>query len=206
MPQPHPSKLSTTTSLVSPKREHSRVRLLIVAAVCATVFALAGCATPAVPDGAKPDAADTGSSTSETTDDESPAEPAEPVDDGAQAESCDWDAPRISGSAEVPSGQDGVLAEVLVGAWQHTHTDDGSGFVEVTNDHRFVFPSADRMLYCQNVPGETDFAENVADIVLNDTLLDLPSKYDYTVIAWDADTMLWDNPVGGGYVYLLQRR
>jgi hypothetical protein len=112
----------------------------------------------------------------------------------------------MSGAAEVPSGQNGVLAELIVGAWQHTHTDDGSGFVEVTNDHRFVFPSADRMLYCQNVPGETDFAENAADIVLDGTLLDLPSAYDYTVLAWDADTMLWDNPVGGGYVYLLQRR
>ncbi len=94
-----------------------------------------------------------------------------------------------------------------MGSWQHTHTDEGSGFEEVANDHRFVFPSSDRLLYCQHVPGATDHAENAANITLNDTKIELPGgKYGYTVTAWDDDTMLWDNPVGGGYIYLLQRR
>ena len=91
--------------------------------------------------------------------------------------------------------------------WQHTHTDGGSGFEEVTNDHRYVFPAPERMLYCQHVPGATEHAENAANVVLNDTAIELPGgKYAYTVTAWDEDTMVWDNPVGGGYVYLLQRR
>jgi hypothetical protein len=96
---------------------------------------------------------------------------------------------------------------VLVGSWQHTHTSEGAGFEEVTNDHRYVFPSPERMLYCQHVPGATDHAENAADVTLNGTEIELPGgKYGYTVTAWSEDTMLWDHPVGGGYVYLLQRR
>lgn len=96
---------------------------------------------------------------------------------------------------------------MLVGSWQHTHTDEGSGFEEVENDHRYVFTSPERMLYCQHVPGATEHDENAADVVLNDTAIELPGgKYAYTVTAWDQDTLVWDNPVGGGYTYLLQRR
>jgi len=113
----------------------------------------------------------------------------------------------LSAPADAPDGQLGELSEVLVGAWQHTHTDDGSGFEEVANDHRYVFSSSDRMLYCQHVPGATEHEENSANVVLNDTGIELPGgKYAYTVMAWDQDTLVWDNPVGGGYVYLLQRR
>lgn len=129
------------------------------------------------------------------------------MEEASQAEDCDWDAPRLSAAAEPPDGQEGELAEVLVGAWQHTHTDEGSGFEAVTNDHRYVFPSPDRMLYCQHVPGATDHAENAADVALNGTTIELPGgQYSYTITAWDAETVVWDNPVGGGYVYLLQRR
>lgn len=125
----------------------------------------------------------------------------------AQEETCDWDSPKLSAPAEVPEGQNGELAKLLVGSWQHTHTDEGSGFEEVTNDHRYVFPSPDRMLYCQHVPGATEYAENAADVVLNGTAIELPGgKYAYTVTAWDDDTLVWDNPVGGRYIYLLQRR
>ncbi|SJM52511.1 hypothetical protein CZ774_05665 [Frigoribacterium sp. JB110] len=96
---------------------------------------------------------------------------------------------------------------MLVGSWQHTHTDEGSGFEAVTNDHRFVFPSPDRMLYCQHVPGATEHEENAANVVLNSTRIEWGGgEYGYTVMAWDADTMVWDNAVGGGYIYLLQRR
>ncbi|PRZ41961.1 hypothetical protein CLV47_10789 [Antricoccus suffuscus] len=131
----------------------------------------------------------------------------EPAEAQVPQETCDWASPKVSGVAEVPVGQDGELAEVIVGSWQHTHTDEGNGFVATTNDHRYVFPSPDRMLYCQHVPGATDHDENAADIVLNGTTIELPGgKYSYTVTAWDEDTLVWDNPVGGGYVYLLQRR
>lgn len=142
---------------------------------------------------------------SEPTSDEDSSTESDEV--ALQDETCDWDSPRISGTVEPPAGQDGELAEVLVGAWQHTHIDDGDGFEESVNDYRFVFPSSNRLLYCQHVPGATDHADNAGDIVLNGTTIELPGgKYSYTVTAWDEDTMVWDNPVGGGSVYLLQRR
>lgn len=137
----------------------------------------------------------------------SSAATSEPVDDGEQAETCDWDSPKISGTGDAPKGQTGDLPAVLVGSWQHTHTDEGSGFEAVTNDHRYVLASPDRMLYCQHVPGATEHAENAADVTLNGATIELPGgKYGYTVTAWDEDTMVWDNPVGGGYLYLLERR
>src|SRR5690554_1681000 len=191
--QPHDSLVRTGPLL--------RVRWMIAVGVFAGVFAITGCSTsPAV------DAANPGSATDvETSENEPASEPAEEVQ--SQEETCDWDSPKISGTAEVPEAQDGELATVLVGSWQHTHTSEGAGFEEVTNDHRFVFPSPERMLYCQHVPGAPDHAENAADVTLNGTEIELPGgKYGYTVTAWNEDTMLWDNPVGGGYVYLLQRR
>lgn len=125
----------------------------------------------------------------------------------AQASTCDWEAPMLSAPADPPAGQAGDLPTILVGAWQHTHTDEGSGFEPVTNDHRYVFSSPEHMLYCQHVPGATEYAENAADIVLNGTTIELPGgTYSYTVMAWDENTLVWDNPVGGGYVYLLERR
>lgn len=167
------------------------------------VFALAGCAPEGSPSS---DGVNEQGSVSEAG---SPATEEGVPEQGnsSQEETCDWDSPRVSAPAEVPEGQDGELPKVLVGAWQHTHTDEGSGFEEVTNDHRYVFPSPERMLYCQHVPGATEYADNAANVVLNGTAIELPGgKYAYTVTAWDEDTMVWDNPVGGGYVYLLERR
>lgn len=172
----------------------------VISAVLALV--LAGCGTSAEPENAAEEAATTSASES-TASEDSPA----PSETQAQEETCDWDSPRVSGPAKAPAGQDGELAEVIVGAWQHTHIDDGNGFEETTNDHRYVFASPDRMLYCQHVPGTTDHAKNTGDITLNGTTIELPGgKYSYTVTAWDEDTLRWDNPVGGGSVYLLQRR
>lgn len=169
------------------------------------VVALAGCAPEGAP--AEDASQEQNSSTSESAPPESEDAEEEESEALVQEETCDWDSPKLSTPAEVPEGQNGDLSTVLVGSWQHTHTDEGSGFEEVTNDHRFVFPSPDRMLYCQHVPGVTEYAENAANVVLNDTAIELPGgKYAYTVTAWDEDTLVWDNPVGGGYVYLLQRR
>lgn len=181
-----------STSLSRPTRTP-----LIYAALA---LVLAGCGASAEPEKASGEPQSTAGVEAADSDD-SPAEAQ------TQEETCDWDSPRISGPAETPAGQDGVLAEVIVGSWQHTHTDGGNGFEETTNDHRFVFPSTDRMLYCQHVPGATDHAENAGDVTLNGTTIELPGgKYSYTVTAWDDDTMVWNNPVGNGYVYLLQRR
>lgn len=178
------------------------------AAVCAVLaLLLTGCGQEDSP-GEGQAAAEPGSSQSQAS--ESKEESLATSEEEAVSvteETCDWESPRLSTPADVPEGQSGELSEVLVGSWQHTHTDDGSGFEEVMNDHRYVFSSPERMLYCQHVPGATEHDENAADVVLNGTAIELPGgKYAYTVTAWDADTLVWDNPVGGGYVYLLERR
>lgn len=175
--------------------------------------ALGACGSPAVtsPDAELTDTQPPQSTEASGPDDTQEVEPQEasgevPAESAPQ-ETCDWEAPKLTGAGEAPEGQNGDLSEVIVGSWQHTHTDEGSGFEEVTNDHRYVFTSPDRMLYCQHVPGATDYAENGADIVLTETVIELPGgAYSYTITAWDEDRIVWDNPVGGGYVYLLQRR
>lgn len=118
------------------------------------MLALAGCdAQPASEASTQGDAASEQASSGAASASSEAAEPSptedaaeEPVEELSQAEDCDWDAPRLSAAAEPPEAQEGAPAEVLVGAWQHTHTDEGAGFEAVTNDHRYVFPSPDRML------------------------------------------------------------
>lgn len=183
--------------------DFSSLRRPTQAALICAALVLAGCGTSAEPDNTAGESVQT-PRTEPIPSQDSPAEAAETQ---AQEETCDWESPKISGTTEEPAEQEGKLAEMIVGSWQHTHTDEGSGFKATTNDHRYVFPSSDRMLYCQHVPGATDHDENAADIVLNGTTIELPGgKYSYTVTAWDEDTLVWDNPVGGGYVYLLKRR
>lgn len=175
--------------------------LVVVLAGCSAAETSAGSESGGGADAASESA---GSSASPARE---PEESAAAATEGSQEEDCDWDAPRVSAPANAPNGKDGELAEVLVGAWQHTHTDEGSGFEKVANDHRYVFPTPERMLYCQHVPGATEYADNAANVTLNGARIELPGgKYAYTVTAWDEDTLVWDNPVGGGYVYLLQRR
>lgn len=124
-----------------------------------------------------------------------------------QAESCDWDSPVLSAGASAPSGQDGDLTAIIVGAWQHTHIDSGSGFEPIEDkDIRYVFPSPERMLYCQHVPGVTEYAENGGDISWEDTGIVLPNgQVGYTVTAWDENSIVWKNEYEGSS-YLLQRR
>lgn len=187
----------------------SRRHVTAIALVAAGACVLAACASEGAPQLDEEVATPAGSAQEANEENPEPEEEssAEAGDELSQEETCEWDSPRISGAAEPTEAQAGELAEVLVGAWQHTHTDEGSGFDEVTNDHRFVFPAPDRMLYCQNVPGATENKENATDVVLNDTRIEWGGgEYGYTVLAWDADTMVWENPVGGGYLYLLQRR
>lgn len=199
---PHAHNLTTMPSHTLRTGMLPRARWMITVGVVG-VLALTGCSMSPTADGTNAGAS--AEDQVETPENEPAPEPAE--GDKGQEETCDWDSPKISGAAEAPDGQAGELETVLIGSWQHTHTSEGGGFEEVTNDHRFVFPSPERMLYCQHVPGATDHAENAADVTLHGTKIELPGgKYGYTVTAWSEDTMLWDNPVGGGYVYLLQRR
>ncbi|MEO6942852.1 MAG: hypothetical protein ABI238_03320 [Terrimesophilobacter sp.] len=139
-----------------------------------------------------------------------PAEPAGPTKlPATQEESCDWDSPRLdSGSADAPNGMGGDLATTLIGAWQHTHINEGAEFepLKSTTDIRYVFPSTSRMLYCQDVKGATAQAENAVNIALDGVKIVLPSpSIGYDVMAWTNDTMVWKNNRDGS-LYLLKRR
>ena len=125
-----------------------------------------------------------------------------------QEEDCGWASPKIAPAATVPTGTDGPLDVVLVGAWQHTHFDTGAGYEPVGDgtDVRYIFPSTERILYCQDVKGATSQAENAANFTLEGTEIVLPAPANgYAVVAWDADTMVWENHRDGSH-YLLQRR
>lgn len=179
----------------------------------ALAFLLLGCASPVADDPRSTgvlsalEGSDATDTTEATSDNESDADP-EPVPAPAtQEETCDWDAAALPGaSTATPGGQEGDLETVLIGAWQHTHFDVGGGFEPVEHDIRYVFPSVDRMLYCQHVPGITDHAENAGDITWDGETLVLPSgDAGYTVAEWDANTMVWINHFDDSR-YLLQRR
>lgn len=133
--------------------------------------------------------------------------PLEPTEVRTQAESCDWGTPAVSGGSAAPAGQDGDLKTVVVGAWQHTHFDTGSGWEALdSEDIRYVFPSATRMLYCQDVPGATHQAENAADIGWDGDRIAPPGSHPgFTVVAWSDDAMVWRNHTDDS-TYLLKRR
>lgn len=127
-----------------------------------------------------------------------------------QEENCGWDSARIdSGSATgAPSSPGADLSTVLIGAWQHTHINSGSGYeaVKPTSDIRYVFPSTAKLLYCQDVQGATSQAENAVNMQLEGTEIVLPSPATgYGVTAWNNDTMVWKNNRDGSF-YLLKRR
>lgn len=175
------------------------VTLLISALV------LAGCAAEPGPDGGTQPG--TSSSTSPETETEATTEPE--AGPPTQEETCGWDASRLeSGTATAPRDQNGDVGTALIGAWQHTHIDEGSGYeaVKPTTDIRYVFPSTTRMLYCQDVKGATNQAENAVDMTLDGLEIVLqPSGVSYGVVAWDANTMVWKNHRDGS-LYLLKRR
>lgn len=122
---------------------------------------------------------------------------------------CDWDSQRLAAgdASDEPAGEGSDLGQAILGSWQHTHIDEGSGFVALkpTTDIRFVL-SSDRVLYCQDVEGATNQSENSAPLILEGDEIVLPSPATgYKVVAWNENTMVWlnhrDDPL-----YLLQRR
>lgn len=143
-----------------------------------------------------------------TTEQVEPAPTEEPV--ASQAESCDWDNAKIDYGADagMPSEPGSAPAAAIIGAWQHTHIDTGSGFEPLSQgtDIRYVFPSTTRLLYCQDVTGATNQAENAVDIEINGTSIVLPAPATgYEMTAWTAESMLWTNERDGS-TYLLRRR
>lgn len=189
-------------------------RVLGLACAASLAFALASCAPepgdtkPDTPEASQPPAA-----TPEPAPEEKPAETpeAKPEEEKpearTQADSCEWEIPALASPSVVSvDGQEGDISELIVGSWQHTHFIKGDVFDTVDNDIRYVFPAADKLIYCQDVPGITDQAENRADISLDGLDIVLPgSAPGYTILAWTDSEMLWLNKLDNSK-YLLQRR
>lgn len=185
-----------------------RTRAAALSIFVVGVLALAGCAAESAPQDAATQPDQSAASNAPAKPDAAPEEDVEVVA-VTQDEDCGWASGPIVGDATgVPSGTEGSLDVVLIGAWQHTHFDTGAGYESLGagTDIRYIFPSTDRILYCQDVEGATQQAENAADMTLDGTELVLPSPASgYNVVAWDADTMVWENHRDGSH-YLLKRR
>lgn len=180
--------------------------LALVAGV--SMLALVGCAPEPGEPAPTSAAANDRSDASDTEPAQRPTaepEPSTAAQSVVQAESCDWETPAVSAGSDAPTGQAGELTTVIVGAWQHTHIDSGAGFASLDQDIRYVFPSSERLLYCQHVPGITDYAEHAADFTLNGTAIELPGAPGFVVSEWSSDTMVWLNRTDDSR-YLLQRR
>ncbi len=167
------------------------------------IFGLASCAAEDdTPPASQDVPADSGTTGSEET-----AAPEEAASEAVvQAADCGWEAPRIEGSAAAPSDAPTNLAAQLVGAWQHTHFDTGSGLEAPLPDNRYVFPTEGGMLYCQDLPGVTDKAENATEITITGNLIQPPGGHPgFEVVAVSDDAMQWINKTDGS-TYLLARR
>jgi hypothetical protein len=144
------------------------------------------------------------------TDEQAPAsdeEAAPATQPRVQAEECEWDAAASMNDTKQPAGQEGELRDLIVGSWQHTHYDEGNGYTALDGeDIRYVFPSADRLLYCQHIVGITDHAQNATDITWEGTRIVVPGGAPgFEVVAWNDETMVWVNRMDNSH-YLLQRR
>ncbi len=180
----------------------SRTQATFAGAFLTCVLALTGCAAENTAEVTEqPD-----SSGPSTTPDSQSEPTSEPV---TQEETCGWESARLdSGSADAPTSTGSELSTAIIGAWQHTHINSGSGYeaVKPTTDIRYVFPSTTTMLYCQDVTGATSQAERQVTMSLDGVEIILPSPATgYAVTAWNADTMVWTNHRDGS-LYLLKRR
>ena len=184
-----------------------RMRTAALSILVVGVLALAGCAPGPAP--SEPAVVPDLTTSNAPADPGAIAEEEVEIAAATQEETCGWGSGKVVGdAAAAPSGTAGSLDTVIIGAWQHTHFDTGAGYEAVGDgtDVRYVFPSTDRILYCQDVEGATQQAENAANFTLEGTEIVLPSPASgYNVVAWDANTMVWENHRDGS-LYLLQRR
>lgn len=177
----------------------------LAAGACALILALSACGSDSPEDKPLPDAETTSAAPAPT--EEAPEAPEPDAAPATQEKTCDWDSGRVKAKATAPKGKDGDLATAIIGAWQHTHIDSGSGYEPVKEaDIRYVFPSAKEMLYCQDVPGVTDQAQQEAKIKLSGSTIQPPAPHKgFKVVAWDENTMVWNNNLDNSK-YLLVRR
>ena len=193
--------------MTNPSPTPSGLRTLLIGAALIAPLTLAGCAPePGAAVGA--DSSDPGLVTAPETTEENDASPAtETAEPRTQVEDCGWEGGQVTSLAAAPGSQDGDLHAVIVGAWQHTAIDDGSGFEPLdSEDIRYVFPSPDRLLYCQHIPGVLEHLHNAADISWDGTRIVVPGGAPgFEVLEWNDSTMVWTNHMDGT-TYLLQRR
>ena len=193
-------------------------RLFVVAMIAGAATILAACtsadsgtATTTATTAAAPDttlvtsAPSTTAAPSTTVTTQAPPTTQAPVLEAA----CDWDSPRLAaeGASDVPSSGEGDVAQAILGSWQHVAINSGAGFesLATTRDIRYVL-AAGRFLYCQDVEGATDQAENSAPLSIEGSEIVLPSPASgYEVVAWNENTMVWRN-LRDDSLYLLRRR
>ncbi len=125
--------------------------------------------------------------------------------------SCDWDKAKLTPASqpELPTDRQGILADALIGKWQHTYTvmeDDSIEAVNDTTDIRFMI-AADQLAYCQHVTGSREIGpdRNLEDYTIDGDTIDLGGTT-YTAINWNEDVMIWNNDTLGDQQYILQRR
>lgn len=170
------------------------------------LFVLAACGNNSSTDNAE---AESPAETAVATPTESKASKTESPKARTQIDDCEWESPTLT--AAVPSslpedrGEAG-LHDAVIGSWQHTHFNAGSGWEAIENkDIRYVFPSSKRLRYCQDVPGITDKMDSVADFAWDGDKIAPGASPGFTPFAWSDDVMLWTNHQDGS-TYLLQRR
>lgn len=119
---------------------------------------------------------------------------------------CDWEHDPAAWSGTMPTRSPVDLGSALIGAWQHTHFDDGDGIEPVTGDIRYVFPADGEMIYCQHIAGITDRAEQAAPITIVDNRISPPAPHPgFDVMLMGDDTMVWINNMDGSSYVLVRR-
>ncbi len=136
----------------------------------------------------------------ETTTPSSSEKSDSPVDASSQASGsvCNWDETRlIVADFTPPTGQQGDLAEILVGEWQYTHYDLGLGggweSWEDDNDRRYVYADATELVYCVIAKSGDSPSELGATYTVVGDQITLDNGNGSTAVAWTKDVLLLSN-------------
>jgi len=132
-----------------------------------------------------------------------------PAPEKKAGKGCDWDSARLpSTDVELPTEITGDLPGVIEGSWQHTHTVAPDGTVKATlptSDLRYVL-TAKKFHFCQRIDGGSP-SENVGFISWEGNVLSVNDGVArYTVLAANADTLVWGNQRIEGEKFVLRRR
>lgn len=123
-----------------------------------------------------------------------------PAEDSSQSDGwgCNWDEARLLGADyDLPSDQQGNLAEVLVGHWQFTHYDLGLGggwepWVD-EEDRRYVYADTGGLIHCvTSSTGGSPSALGATYSVAGDQIT-LDNGNGWTAVSWTQDALLLSN-------------